>query len=433
MNRLVVAIAVVAVAAGCADSEIDSSEARSTTSVTQESTTVRPAPQTTVVTSVAVTTVPLVAVGSTVPLTAPGASMSSGPAGVSAPGVDVIVTGLLGRNPDGTAEVCMWESECLGVRIAGSVSSALDGRWVEAGGSFDGHWLAPTESVREVTMPPSMAGSSREPRCPEIPPGNPPGQDVTEAAQRYTDTVSDLFAGSWIDGNGVLNYFFVGDDIEAHRVAIDEAMRGGPVCVVGGARWSQAELAAVSDQIFDYRFRTDLYLSGGASSVDNVVHVYARLLDDETRQWLSQYGERVRVSSYVELVDAPRADFPAIAPILEGEVPILVQRDGGRNGEQAGVGFTLRYDDERSCVFGEFVGDDGVMSRVVPVWPDGYTATANPLTVYDFDGIAVAVEGQKYLSEGGGGWHDPASLDRWTDQTDTCGVEGSSAMVAITR
>jgi hypothetical protein len=113
--------------------------------------------------------------------------------------------------------------------------------------------------------------------------------------------------------------------------------------------------------------------------------------------------------------------------------PTCFQRDGGRNGEEAGVGFTLRYDEERACVFGESVRDDGVMSRVLPVWPDGYTATANPLIVYDFDGIAVAFEGQKYLSEGGGGYHDPASLNRWTDRTDTCGVGESDAMVVTTR
>ncbi|HUF99597.1 MAG TPA: hypothetical protein VMM60_15810, partial [Ilumatobacter sp.] len=73
--------------------------------------------------------------------------------------------------------------------------------------------------------------------------------------------------------------------------------------------------------------------------------------------------------------------FPAIAPIAPGDVPIATQRDGGRNGEEAGVGFTLLYDEQRSCVFGESVREDGVTSRVLPVWPDGYTATADPLTV----------------------------------------------------
>ncbi len=341
--------------------------------------------------------------------------------------VEVVVTGVVGRNPDGTAELCPYEDLCFGVRIGDNVDAAFDGAWIEAVGTFDGHTLHTTEPLRKTDPPPLMARASLEPRCPDLAAAFPPSPDATDAARQYLDTVPDEFAGVWLDDTGVLTYFFVGEDVDAHRVALSEAVGDAPVCVTGGARWPLAELREVSDRIF----ATSRSVSGGVDEVDNVVDVHVRLLDGDGRRWLEQFGDQVRLSSYIELVNASRADFPAMAPIAPGDVPLVTQRDGGRNGEEAGVGFTLRYDEQRSCVFGEAEAVEGGTRRVLPGWPDGYSATSNPLTIRDFDGMTVAVEGQAY--EGGGGYHDPATIGRWSDQSDTCGVDGAGAMVVITR
>ncbi len=139
-----------------------------------------------------------------------------------------------------------------------------------------------------------------------------------------------------------------------------------------------------------------MQLAGGVDELDNVVDVHARLLDSGLRRSLERYGEKVRVTAYIEIVNATIDDFPEIAPVVDGDLALLTQRDGGRNGEDAGVVFTLRYDEQLSCVYGEAEGSDGARRRVLPVWPDGYTATAGPVTVYDFDGLPVAVEGEGY-------------------------------------
>jgi hypothetical protein len=365
---------------------------------------------------------PASSTSTTAPPPTPAAPATTTP---TPPGVEVVVTGVLERNPDGTREICEYAAACFGIPVDDTVDPTLDGQWVRAVGTFDGRALSVADVAREPVVP--FAPHDVTPRCPELGPGAAPSPESDEAVLRYLDSVSDVYAGAWLDETGVTTYAFVGDDVSAHRAAIIAAAGDAPVCVVGGARWSAAELRALTEQIFGtWMLERGVTMSGGTDDVDNVVDVHVRVLDGELREWLAQFGERVRLTSYIELVDAPRAALPPTVPVVPGDVALLTQRDGGRNGEQALTRFTLRYDDQLGCVYGE-LGD----GRLLPVWPDGYTATADPLAVHDFDGVVVAVEGQGF--ESGAGYHDPATLARWSDGTDTCGVDGSDALVVITR
>jgi predicted small lipoprotein YifL len=361
------------------------------------------------------------------------ASTASTPVSSTAPvkTVDVTVTGVVGWNPDGTAELCPYADVCFGILLASDVDSLLEGRWAEAVGTFDGRQLELSGDVREVDAPPLMSFGPLPPRCPPLASSSLPGPEATAAAERYLDTVRDVFAGAWLDDTGVMTYWFVGDDVDAHQAALAGAFGDASVCVVGGARWSRVQLADVAEEIFVDWGVAHMRLAGGVDEIDNVVDVHARLLDSDLRRSMERYGENVRVTAYIEIVNATIDDFPGIAPVVDGDLALLTQRDGGRNGEEAGVAFTLRYDEQLSCVYGEAEGFDGARHRVLPVWPDGYTAMTDPVTVYDFDGLPVAVEGERYA--GGGGYHDPAALDRWSDHDGTCGVEQSDAMVVITR
>ncbi len=343
----------------------------------------------------------------------------------------MVVRGVVGRDPDGTVELCPYADVCFGIRLASDVDPVLEGRWVEAAGRFDGRQLVLHDPIGQIDPPPLMSFRPPPARCPGLLSFGPPGLDAAAAAERYLGTVPDSFAGAWLDDAGVTTYWFVGDDVEAHRAALTDAFGDAPVCVVGGARSSRAELMAVADEIFADPAGQRMQLSGGANEVDNVVDVQARLLDGALRRSLDQYGDIVRLNAYIEMVDGTIDDFPEIAPVVEGDLPLLTQRDGGRNGEEAGVAFTLRFDEQLSCLYGEADAGPGATRRVLPVWPDGYTATAEPVTVHDFDGFPVVADGQRY--EGGGGYHDPTTLERWSDQVGTCGVEDTDAMVVITR
>ncbi len=60
--------------------------------------------------------------------------------------------------------------------------------------------------------------------------------------------------------------------------------------------------------------------------------------------------------------------------------------------------FTLNYDADMNCVY---FSEPGSTDRIVPVWPFGYSATSDPMNLYDYDGGLVAVAGDQ-LELGGG-------------------------------
>ena len=57
---------------------------------------------------------------------------------------------------------------------------------------------------------------------------------------------------------------------------------------------------------------------------------------------------------------------------------------------------TVRYDAAQRCVY-----LSTPEQRVLPVWPFGYWATSSPFAIYDYDGKAIARDGDT-LQLGGG-------------------------------
>lgn len=351
---------------------------------------------------------------------------SLAPDGVGA-SVDVVVTGFAARSPQGSLELCEFDAACFGVVIAGDADESLDGSWVEVVGRFDGVELVPAEPPRIVAAP--QAWEPMPALCPGLAPHWSLDRGVVETANAYAASVADQFAGSWIDESGVLTYGFIGDDATGHRDALAEATGGGDVCAMDGFRWTETELSSVAGEVFGIaRGDQRLSWSGGPAITSNVVDVSARVLDPEHRQLLDAYGERVRVHAFIELLDQPIEALPPFEPVGAAEVPLLLQPNGGRGGDLASAGFVLRFDEELDCVYGETAAIDGGTKRLAVMWPDGYTATAHPVTVYDFDGLVVGQEGD--IVSGGGGYHDTATL---SDDQNACGAAGSDALLIVTR
>ncbi len=83
---------------------------------------------------------------------------------------------------------------------------------------------------------------------------------------------------------------------------------------------------------------------------------------------------------------------------MEGDVEILTSNVRNAGGMAALGYFTVNYDPAMNCIY---FTEPSATERMVPVWPFGYSATSNPVTVYDFDGAATATEGDQ-LELGGG-------------------------------
>lgn len=341
--------------------------------------------------------------------------------------VRLVVRGVIGRNPDGAAEICPYPDACFGIPIAGSIDEGLDGAFVKVSGTFDGAALVVDGAPEEIPLP--DRARSYEPPCDEIPAGGRLDPDAENAIARYLESVPDAHAATWIDpSQRVMTYWFVGDDVTEYRGVITELADGAAVCVAGGARWSRSELQATVDRAREMTSPDAV----GVDELDNVVVVGVRVLDPAMRGDLATLTDRVEVTAFIELLDDPRDRLPALRPVVEGDLAILTQRDGGRGGADALGRFIVRFDEELGCVFfdsppGEALGT----KRFVPVWPDGYTATSSPLVIRDFDGLTVANEGD--IVELGGGYYDASTIDRRSDGAGTCGATGGDAMFVVTR
>jgi hypothetical protein len=64
------------------------------------------------------------------------------------------------------------------------------------------------------------------------------------------------------------------------------------------------------------------------------------------------------------------------------------------------------YDSEQNCIY---LAPAGEQARTVPVWPFGYSATNDPVEIFDYDGEFVA--GQGHTLELGGGAVDVSLID----------------------
>jgi hypothetical protein len=283
---------------------------------------------------------------------------------------------------------------------------------VEVTGIYDGRSLLAGSAPFQVDHPanspvdfdslcPDLRGTSRV----------NPDESLVEAVTNYTGGRADYAAMWWDRESAVLTVWFTGDDVTTHQEAIGQIAGDEPVCVAGGARYSETELLEAAELLNGYVDSRGLPLatSGfGIGGVENRIDLPVEELDEATRDALAELvGERVIPHPYIYVLDAPLAELPKPIPTVGGDVEILTSRSRAGGGMDALGLFTVAYDAELNCVFLS-EGSTGVepenSGRTVPVWPFGYSATRSPLTIYDYDGNVVAGEGDEI--ELGGGFVD---------------------------
>jgi hypothetical protein len=108
---------------------------------------------------------------------------------------------------------------------------------------------------------------------------------VRGAVNRYLATIPDRYAAQWWDReNSVLNFLLTGDDMTDHRAALQKAVGNrARVCVVGGARWSYAELRRARRRASDITYEEGMGpISNGLNSLANRVELDVECSDEAT-------------------------------------------------------------------------------------------------------------------------------------------------------
>jgi hypothetical protein len=233
--------------------------------------------------------------------------------------------------------------------------------------------------------------------------GNP--DSYIETLNSYTQGVQDVFAGMWWDQNtSVMTLWFVGDDVEGHRRAIEEATgTTDEICVSGGARFSEAELLEAMETLSvltDSRGEPLATSGYGINTLANRIDLGLQEVDRALRSTIADaVGERVSLFPYVELINDTLADLPVPIPAVSGNVDLLTSHLRFGGGMAALGHFQVGYDSDLNCIY--FDGSEIGEGRTVPVWPFGYSAINDPVEIYDYDGQLIATQGQM-LELGGG-------------------------------
>jgi hypothetical protein len=345
------------------------------------------------------------------PSTLPASPSTTAPAQIpTTDGVAVIVTATPVEQPDGSVELCPpgRSGPCPGIALAGEIDHEMlttEGTptVVQVSGVYDGRSLTPSSDPIAIDYPP-IAEPDFSSLCPDLhgTASVNPDEDLQTSIGTYIEQQPDFAEMWWDRESAILTIWFKGEDVKAHRTAIESLAEGEPVCVAGGADFSLAELLEASNLIQSFRDSRGQPLATGGYGVgglENRIDLAVEEIDVATRIALTELvGERVVLYPFIELIEADLSALPPPKPAIEGDVDILTS-DVRNAGGMAALGhFTLSYDLDLNCVY---FGDPGSDERIVPVWPFGYSATNDPMTVYDYDGNPVAGEGDE-IELGGG-------------------------------
>jgi hypothetical protein len=327
--------------------------------------------------------------------------------------VVALLTGVPVVSDGGAVEWCPGQpgaDGCAGITVSGLSPGALDrirdtGQSWSIEGSYDGATLEATGEPEPV----ERRESDHTTPCTELRGEGAGNMDPTAAAAiaQHVATIPDRFAGQWWDSDaGVMTVLLTGHDVAEHRAALEDAAGDrGTVCVVGGARYSAAELEQAQQRATDIAVDAGMGLwSSGTDAVANRVDLEVERSDEPTRERIQQEaGDAVRVHAFLALRDATLDELPG--PPSPGDVELETAQTRGGAGMDALGTFTLRFDAQQGCVHGEFGQEHTGL-----IWPFGYYAEANPLRVYDQDGQLVAQEGD--VLESGGGFSSREGPDR---------------------
>ena len=346
-----------------------------------------------------------------------------------AEGVEVVITATPVLHEDGSIELCPpgMTGACPGIALQGQLPDDLlstpeQATFIEVTGSYDGASITPSADPVAIDYPPTdytITGSL----CSEMQ-GSPsvnPDNDLTQAIASYVAGQPDYAATWWDRETSILTVWFASEDVSEHETAIAELAGEEPVCVAGGARFSEADLLEASQLLNEVRDSRGLPLATfgyGLGGTKNWIEMPLEELDAATRTVINDLvGDRVVLYPFLELTEAPLTELPDPITVVEGDVEILTSRIRTGGGMDALGQFEIAYDADLNCVYfsGSEEGDGG---RTAPVWPFGYSATSDPMTVYDYDGNVLANEGDTV--ELGGGYVDAEFVDG-----NTCGAEGA--------
>jgi hypothetical protein len=344
-------------------------------------------------------------------------------------GVTVVITASAVEQPDGSIELCPpgMTGACPGIVLDGEIDPDLIASEdnpvvVEVTGSYDGRRVLASSAPVPVEYPP-VASVEFASLCPDLQGTSAlnPDETLVQEITDYTLGQGDYAAMWWDRESATLTVWFKGDDVSAHREAIARIAGDEPVCVAGGARYSETELLEASELLNGFHDSRGLPLATfgyGVGGVSNRIDLPLEELDAETRDALTELvGDRVIPYPYLYLPAASLAELPAPVAVVEGDVDILTSGTRAGGGMAALGLFTIGYDAELNCIY--FPGDEnGASGRTVPVWPFGYSTTSSPLVVYDYDGNLLAREGDEI--ELGGGFVDAGLVEG-----NTCGAAGA--------
>jgi hypothetical protein len=335
---------------------------------------------------------------------------TTAPVPTSGEGVAVTITASAVAQPDGSVELCPpgTTGACPGIILDGEIDPAMistEGNPVviQVTGLYDGSTLAPSTAPEAIEYP-LLVEPEFDSRCPGLrgTPSVNPDERLQTAIGGYVEQQSDFVEMWWDRGTAVLTVWFKGEDVSAHQEAIDALAAGEPVCVAGGARFSQAELNEASNLIQGFRDSSGQPLATPGYSVgglDNRINLFVEQIDAPTRDALTELvGDRVVIYPFIELLEDDLSTLPEPATVVAGDVDILTNSVRNAGGMAALGYFTVNYDPELNCIY---FTEPGSTARIVPVWPFGYSATSDPVTVHDFDGAPIATEGDQ-MELGGG-------------------------------
>lgn len=335
--------------------------------------------------------------GATTPQPVPNGQTAPSPGAVP-----VVITGVLMRRAAGV-EICPGTAyrSCAGIEVVGEVPEA----WLSTpervtvwrvSGRFDGKQLSPSGAeATKLADPPSYRNA-----CPEFQQtlaGQNPDDRLSADVASVIEEHASSIAGHWWDAPRQTMVIAVKGDAAALTKRVRARFPKARICV-HPARFSEQELEGA-------RARADRILKEGgvtwsSSSLDVVSNrvVYdAEVLDAPTLARLEQeVSDAVLVNAFIRLPEHALHQLPAAPP--RGDLPLVTETSRSGAAMAALGRFSVNYDAALRCVYLQGEGGD----RVLPVWPLGYWATANPFVVYDYDDRPVT-SGGEVIEFGGGG------------------------------
>jgi hypothetical protein len=297
--------------------------------------------------------------------------------------VRVVITGVVAPSPGqprDTLEICPGGSlrPCSGVQLVGElapdfVSTAERVKVVRLWGHYDGARLE-LDGRAELVPRPASEADYRNP-CPQYQDELPGDENASRHAATH-----------WDRARQTLTVQFTGD-VSALAAKV-KATRSDRLCLIGGARRSLDDLRRLRNAVMALVDGRNGWVVG--IDIDMLANSLVVLIENVDAALLADVrnltGPEARIMTFIELLDATIDELPQ--PPARGDIPLVTRQQRWDHGPWFGaLGlFVIRLDAVARCVY--FEAPDG--ERLVPIWPQGYAAYAEPFRVVDFDDRTVS-------------------------------------------